>query len=92
MKRHRRQSAFTSSRTPPIGLSPIATRLLLAGEQLLLLAVWDYAARVYALTSAGGRGVELLLSDFSDAIGAAAAILVAAGLGLDLLERRAEHK
>ncbi len=69
------------------GLCPVASRLLIAGEILLLLAVCDFAARLNIAALAGSEGALLRLSDFGGAFSSAAVILCASALGLDRYER-----
>ncbi len=81
--RHRRRTP----RTPPIGPMPAAARLLLIGEWLILLAVCDFAARLFSAEAAGAVGAIHRLSDFGGSVSAAAVILVGSAVGLDYWER-----
>ncbi len=72
------------------GLMPIASRLLIAGEILILLALCDFAARLDAAVLAGSQGALLRLSDIGGAVSSAGVILVGSVLFLDYEERREE--
>ena len=75
-----------------IGFSRYASRLLLVGQPLLLIALCDYAARLYAATQAGEVGFYLRLGDAAEEIFAAAIILWGGALLLDYMEKREEQK
>ncbi len=73
--------------SPPRGLCPHAAHLAIVGEVLMLLAVFDFAARVNVAYLSGSEGVFLRLSDFGGSLSASAVILWAFVLGLDYWER-----
>lgn len=83
--KHRRRSAARGRE--PCGLCPIAARLVIIGEILMLAAVFDFAARLNIAYLAGSQGALLRLSDFGGSLSASAVILWAFALGIDWWER-----
>ena len=75
------------SRRVPWGFCPHAARLLLIGQPLILLALCDFAARLYHGAQLGEVGTMLQIEDAGGSIGAAMAILWGAALWLDYMER-----
>ncbi len=71
-----------------VGLYPLSARLILAGEFLILAALFDFAARLNIAALAGSAGALVRMSDIGSSLSASAVLLCAAGVGLDYLERR----
>ena len=71
----------------PCGLYPLAARLVIIGEILMLAAVFDFAARLNIAHLAGSQGALLRLSDFGGSMSASAVILWGFALFFDYLER-----
>ena len=71
------------SRPSIFRLRPLALRLMLGGHFLILLALCDFAARLYA-----GESLEPILyaSEFMRSVSVAFALLWGAGLGINFLE------
>ena len=84
MKHNRRPSRRKSE---PYGLCPFAARLVIIGEILMLLAVFDFAARLNVARLEGSTGALLRLSEFGGAMSASAVLLCAFALGIDYWER-----
>ncbi len=89
LRNRNRRSVFRTPQQPKAkwGFCPASARLLILGEILILLAICDFAARLYTYETAGAVGSILLMSDIGGSLSASAVILWAAGLGLDYLER-----
>lgn len=88
----RRATRDSKPRHKPFGFSPHAARLLLVGQPLILLALCDFAARLYHGTQLGEIGTMLRLEDAGRHIGAAMALLWGAALWLDYMERTTERR
>ena len=78
MKRH----PFTPSACKG-GFTPYASRLLIAGHILILVALCDFAARLHA----GNPDAILYIEDFASSVSLGGIILWGFGILLDSLER-----
>ncbi len=77
----------TTQSVPRWGLYPVAARLVIIGQILMLLAICDFAARLNMAELAGAQGALLRLSDIGGTLSASASLLWASALGLDYWER-----
>ncbi|MBQ9162447.1 MAG: hypothetical protein IJX74_04145 [Clostridia bacterium] len=78
---------FKNKRSARVGPHPLASRLLLIGQPLLLLALMDIAAQIYRAGAEGHLGVRLWLVERGEYVLASAVILYGGALFLNYLEK-----
>ena len=69
------------------GPQPLAARLLLIGQPLILIALMDIAVYIWRAGVRGDLGVHFLLTERGEYVLASAVILYGAALMLDYMEK-----